>query len=84
MPHRSRYFGEFNLSKPKTDLEWTIHRGKLVPGPGSYQVRTEGPPKVSGGRFNESRGKSTIEWVEYYAKGAWSCGAGGWGDLVSA
>lgn len=64
---RLRYFGAFNMSKPKSELEWCIYRGKAMPGPGSYRVNKG--KKIPGGRFNESKAKTSIDWVQYYARG---------------
>lgn len=57
--------GRFNLSNPKSELEWVEYHAKQRPGPADY-----GAPKLpgpSGGRFNESKPKTELEWIEYYA-----------------
>ena len=41
--------GKFNMSKPKTDLEWIETRSKQLPGPGQYDVT--GLAKKSGGKL---------------------------------
>ena len=30
--------GKFNLSNPKTDVEWRMIRAAQIPGPGAYEV----------------------------------------------
>mmetsp|Transcript_24841 Transcript_24841/g.32349 ORF Transcript_24841/g.32349 Transcript_24841/m.32349 type:complete len:599 (-) Transcript_24841:80-1876(-) len=50
--------GRFNMSRPKSDIEWNIKRSSELPDPGSY---VHGSPKTSGGRFNMSMPLSDIE-----------------------
>lgn len=53
--------GKFSSAKPKSDVEWAIHRAKQCPGPGEYKTNKDYIPK--GGRFNMSNPKSDIDWV---------------------
>lgn len=58
--------GKFNMSNPKSDIEWKIHRANEVPGPSQY-----GAPKLSkpgGGKFNMSKPKTEIELRIYHGK----------------
>eukprot|EP00295_Goniomonas_pacifica_P041942 CAMPEP_0175985890 /NCGR_PEP_ID=MMETSP0108-20121206/49839_1 /TAXON_ID=195067 ORGANISM="Goniomonas pacifica, Strain CCMP1869" /NCGR_SAMPLE_ID=MMETSP0108 /ASSEMBLY_ACC=CAM_ASM_000204 /LENGTH=307 /DNA_ID=CAMNT_0017316975 /DNA_START=106 /DNA_END=1030 /DNA_ORIENTATION=+ len=73
--------GRISRARPKTSLEWVEYHGSCasflavsnlndaargLPGPGTYN-----PPKapaIGGGRFNESRPKSELDWVQYFAK----------------
>ena len=52
--------GKFNMSNPKSDIDWVIHRANETPSPSQY-----GAPKLkgpSGGKFNLSKPKTEIEW----------------------
>lgn len=70
---RLRYFGAFNESKPKTELEWHIYRGRSMPGPGSYTL--DKGHKIPGGRFNEGHAKTSIEILQHYTRGEYMMAA---------
>jgi hypothetical protein len=57
--------GKFNMSKPKSDIDWIITRASQMPGPGDTDPGP--PPKVSGGKFNTGKSKSDVEWRIYRA-----------------
>jgi len=53
--------GRFNQSaKPLTERDWVEKRAKELPGPGHYLHKEK--PDVGGGKFNDSRPKSDVEW----------------------
>ena len=60
-------FGAFNMSKAKSDLEWTIHRAAQLPSPSTYSPAPSSKGKyiapTSGGKFNLSNPKSELDWV---------------------
>jgi hypothetical protein len=58
--------GRFNLSNPKSDVEWKMYTAAKLPGPGQYDMPTLGSG-VSGGRFNLSRPKGIIDDAIYKA-----------------
>jgi hypothetical protein len=53
--------GRFNLSKPKSWIEWNVYLNKGIPGPATYsdaQLRT---PLPSGGRFGNAKPPSMLD-----------------------
>jgi hypothetical protein len=58
--------GKFSGAKPKSDVDWAIHRAKQCPGPGQYKINRD--LTTRGGRFNMSNPKSDIEWMILNAK----------------
>lgn len=57
--------GSFSTSKPKSDLDWTIHYAAQSPGPGEYKIPDQ---KKSGGSFSTANPKSDLEWKIFYAQ----------------
>jgi chemotaxis protein histidine kinase CheA len=57
--------GTWGKHKPKSDIEWQIHRAKQMPGPGSYKLPST--LTVPGGTWGKHSGKSYIEWEVYRA-----------------
>lgn len=57
--------GKFSNARPKSDVDWAIHRARQCPGPGEY--RLDANYKVSGGKFNMSKAKTEVEWIEHRA-----------------
>jgi hypothetical protein len=56
--------GRFNLSNPKSDVEWKMHTASKLPGPGQYDTPNLGTG-ISGGRFNMSKPKGIIDQAIY-------------------
>jgi hypothetical protein len=53
--------GRFNLSNPKSWIEWNVYLNKGIPGPATYsdaQLRT---PTPSGGRFGNAKPPSMLD-----------------------
>merc|ERR1712216_370333 len=44
--------GKFNMSNPKSEIDWQIYRGKTMPAPGQYGAPDL--PRKEGVRFNEA------------------------------
>lgn len=54
--------GRFSLSKPKSYIDWEVHRAKQTPGPNSYTLPD---PKPKGGvaKISDADPKSDIDWI---------------------
>ena len=63
LPKDGRGATKISDANPKSDLDWTIHRSKLTPGPAAYNVQTN-LSKMGGGKFNLSNPKTEIEWIQ--------------------
>ncbi|KAJ1484465.1 hypothetical protein T484DRAFT_1797028 [Baffinella frigidus] len=59
--------GKFNMSKPKSDVDWLILRASKIPAPGHYgvpDIRTG----MLGARFSTARPKTSLDWEIARAK----------------
>jgi len=56
--------GAFNKSKPKSDIEWVMHRAKQTPGPGRYLNESQMTSLTNnGGGWSKYKPKSDVEWA---------------------
>jgi len=60
---------QLGVSGPQNDLDgvWNVPENAIKPGPGEYPGVDKGV-KIGGGRFNNSRAKSDLEWTIFNAK----------------
>ena len=74
---------QFNRgAKPLTEQDWLEKRARNVPGPGTYPAGAAVP---SGGKFNESRPRSDVDW-KMLVPTFWSwlfMGVGDWVERTS-
>lgn len=58
-----------SVSGPQNDLDgvWNVPQSAAKPGPGEYPG-IDKATKIGGGKFNNSRAKSDLEWTMYRAK----------------
>ena len=57
---------EYNPRRKKFEHDTVVFSD--TPGPGTYEQSLGFGSNVGGGRFSTSKPKSTIEWIQYYAK----------------
>ena len=58
--------GKFNMSNPKSDVDWAILRASQRPSPQDYMV--DAGYKVGGGKFSTARPKSALDWTIHRGK----------------
>ena len=66
LPKDGRGAIKISDANPKSDLDWTIHRSKQIPGPNQYKPKDIRPD--SGVKFSDSFPKSDLDWSIHRAK----------------
>jgi hypothetical protein len=63
---KTEMVAKWGTQRPKTDIEWAMHRASQLPGPGEYE--NTGPMRKNASfAFSKHNPKGQFEWIEYYA-----------------